>query len=324
LEDRLGNRALKLSVIVPARNEEGNIPRVYAELSEVRKRLPDYELEFLLIDNASEDKTPELCEEICRRDAQWKYVRFSRNFGSEASIAAGLRYCTGDACIIIFSDLQDPPDKIPEFVAKWREGNDIVFGVYGDSKHEKVLKRWLVARYYALLTLIADIPMIPFAADFRIYDRRVIDVLNGLSERNRYMRGLAQWVGFRTTSIQYHRRPRTAGKSKAPYFYLFGFAFSVIVNFSDKPLRLFTLFGMGVTFISFVMTLMLILNFFINPVLPGLSTTHVLLTFNIAFTALGFGVLGEYVSKIYVESKGRPLFIVDRHIGLEGKIGAGT
>jgi glycosyltransferase involved in cell wall biosynthesis len=306
----------RLSVVIPARNEEGNMARVYEELSVVRRQLAHYDFEFLLIDNASEDRTGEMCQEICRRDPEWKYVRFTRNFGSEASIAAGLQMSQGDASIVLFSDLQDPPDKIPELVEKWEQGNDIVFGVYEGNKHASFWKRWLVARYYALLAMMADSPMMPFAGDFRIYDKRVVKVLNHLRERNRYMRGLAQWVGFRSTHIRYERRSRRAGKSKAPFFYLFGFAFSVIVNFSDKPLRLFIVLGILVSMLSSLMGLLVVVNYFFNPVVPGLSTTHVLLMFNMAFISLGFGVLGEYISKIYIESKRRPLYIVDRAVGL--------
>lgn len=306
----------KISLIVPARNEEGNIARLYEEVSAVRQTLAHYDFEVVLIDNASDDRTGELARALCERDTEWKYLRFSRNFGSEASIAAGLEMVTGDAAIVLFSDLQDPPDRIPDLVRNWEAGNDIVFGIYEGNRHAGWLKRRLVAAYYSVLASLSDSPMVPFAGDFRLYDRRVIDVLVKLRERNRYIRGLAQWVGFRTAYIRYERRPRRAGKSKAPYFYMFGFAFSVIVNFSDKPLRLFSWFGMLISFISSLLAAAVVVNYFFRPVIPGLSTTHVLLMFNIGFLSLGIGILGEYISKIYVESKGRPLYIVDQTVGI--------
>lgn len=309
----------KLSLVIPARNEEGNIPRVYEEVMLLKESLKDYVFECLLIDNASDDQTGTLCREICEKDADWKYVRFTRNFGSEASIAAGLRLCTGDACIVLFSDLQDPPDRIPDLVRKWEEGHEIVFGIYEGNKHAGFLKRWLVAKFYTILQLLSESPMTPFAGDFRLYDKRVVDALNHLRERNRYMRGLAEWVGFRTAYIRYERRSRKSGKSKAPFLYMFGFAWSVIVNFSDKPLRLFIFLGIIVALVSSLMTALLVINYFFNPVIPGLTTTHVLLMFNMAFVALGFGVLGEYISKIYIESKKRPLYIVDKAIGIKSE-----
>lgn len=306
-----------ISLIIPAYNEEGNIPRLCQEVMSLVESLPNYDFEMLVIDNASTDRTGELASALCAHDPRWKYVRFSRNFGSEASIAAGFRLCTGDACITLFSDLQDPPEQIPNLIKQWENGHDVVYGIYSGNEHEKLWKRWLSARFYGVLKSLSDVPMIPFAGDFRLYDRRVINVLNRLRERNRYMRGLAQWVGFRTQAIHYQRKPRTQGRSKAPFFYLFSFAFSIIVNFSEKPLRVFTVIGLIVSLLSALLLALLIGNIFWQPVLPGLTTTHVLLAANLAFTSLGFGVIGEYLGKVHRETKGRPLWIIDQTIGVD-------
>ncbi len=207
-----------ISLIVPAKNEEGNIPHLEQEITELRKELLNYKFEILLIDNCSQDRTGELVREICGRDRDWKYIRFTRDFGSEVSIAAGLRLCTGDAAIILFSDLQDPPSEIPRFARKWEEGFQIVYGIYHGRDHEKLWKRFLVKQYYRILCRISDPPLVPFAGDFRLYDRKVVRVMNELRERNRYMRGLAQWVGFRTCPLEYERQPRAPESQKHRFF----------------------------------------------------------------------------------------------------------
>ncbi len=310
---------MKISIIVPAKNEELNLDRAFEQLNFVAGRLPSFDFEFLVIDNDSSDGTARIAMAFCNKDARWKYIKFSRNFGSEASIDVGLSFCSGDAAVVVFSDLQDPPDHIPEMVDKWRAGADIVYGVYSGSKHEKLWKRFFVKYYYLFLQKISDPPMVPFAGDFRLYDRKVINVLNTLRERNRYMRGLSQWVGFKTDKILYERRPRIAGQSKAPPFYLFQFAFNVIINFSDKPLKIFTWLGIIVLFSSVVVTVFLIVNYFFGTSIPGFTTTHALLLINLAFSSLGFGVLGEYISKIYIEAKKRPLWVIETAVNLDVK-----
>ncbi len=310
---------MKISVIVPAKNEEANLDRAFQELDLVSKILKNYEFEFLIIDNDSSDDTAKKAIQFCNQDSRWKFLKFSRNFGAEASIDVGLNFCTGDAAVVVFSDLQDPPSYIPEMVKKWQDGADIVYSVYTGSTHEKLWKRFLVKYYYKIMEKISDPPMVPFAGDFRLYDRKVIDVLKSLRERTRHMRGLSQWVGFKTDKIIYERQSRIAGSSKAPPFYLFQFAFNVIVNFSDKPLKVFIWFGLFTLVSSIVVVGLLILNYFIGSSIPGFTTTHALLLVNLAFSSLGFGILGEYISKIYIEAKARPLWIVEKAVNIDIK-----
>lgn len=310
-----------ISIVIPAYNEQDNLPNVFNRVNSVIDQLKNYTFEIIVIDNRSADRTSEISKKFTEKDVRWKYLRFSRNFGSEASIAAGLRFSTGDACIVLFSDLQDPPEVIPKLIQQWELGYEIAYGIYHGNDHEKMWKRYLTKVFYWLLKNISEVELVPYAGDFRLYDRRVVNVIAQMNERNRFMRGFAHWVGFKTAAIHYERQPRKAGKSSTPVFYLFGFAFSVIVNFSDKPLRLFTFIGMGVFLVSMLLALLLIGNYFFQvlPVVPGLSTTHVLLSLNLAFCAIGFGVLGEYISKIYKETKKRPIYIVDESIGVEVK-----
>jgi glycosyltransferase involved in cell wall biosynthesis len=306
-----------ISLIVPAFNEQDNMSRLYNEISSVIDGISKYDFEVLLIDNDSNDLTGEIAKQFCEKDHRWRYVRFSRNFGSEASIGLGLKACSGDAAMILFSDLQDPPSYLPKFLEAWENGNDIIYGIYVGKSHALAWKRWLVSVFYYLLNKVSNPPLRPYAGDFRLYDRKVIDVLNRLKERNRYLRGLAQWVGFKTIDIEYERQPRKAGKSKAPFFYLFSFAVSVIVNFSDKPLRFFSVLGILVSLAAFALSILKLVLYFFYPAVPALTTVHVLLAFNLGVISLGFGVLGEYISKIYNEVKGRPLWIVEEAVGVD-------
>lgn len=299
-----------LSVVVPARNEEANLPRAYDELTAVLGRLPcDYEV--LVIDNASTDRTGELAAEICARDGRWRYLRFSRNFHVEASITAGLYYARGDAAVVVFSDLQDPPELIPEFVRRWREGFDVVYGVVRGRAGDPAWKSLGARLIYRLVSRLADAEIPADATDFRLLSRRAIDALNRVGERNRYLRGLAHWIGFRSCAVPYDRRPRTAGRSKASVPFLFDFAANAVTCFSIRPLQLLTLTGAA----ALAGTAAAALAWLVG--VPGLTAVHLLLLTQIAVTLLGLGVVGEYVGRTYVESKGRPLFLVDRTINLD-------
>jgi len=306
-----------ISIIIPAFNEEGSLPELYDRLEKaVEPLVQKYDFEFLLIDNCSIDGTAELAKSFRKKNPKWKYVRFSRNFGSEASLSAGVRLCIGDAAIVLFSDLQDPPENIPNLIQGWEEGYEVVFGVYKSKDHDTFLKILLTRAFYFVLKKISQVPLIPNAGDFRIYDRKVLNVLKTLNEKNRYLRGLTQWVGFKAKSFEYDRRPRTTGKSNAPFFYLLGFSFSVMVNFSDKPLRFFTFTGIGLFFFSVGLSAFFIFNYLSGQPIPGVTTTHVLLSFILSFQSLGFGILGEYISKIYNETKDRPLFVIAESEGV--------
>ena len=195
-----------------------------------------YDYEVLVIDNASTDRTGEVAAELAARDPRWRYVRFSRNFSVEISIAAGLRFARGDAAMVLFSDLQDPPKLIPDFLRKWEEGHDVVYGQVRSRQGDPLWKAWGARLFYRIINALAEVEITPNATDFRLLSRRAIDALNQFDERNRYLRGFAHWVGFKRCPIVYDRVPRTAGKSKAPSFYLLNLAANAITCFSIKPL----------------------------------------------------------------------------------------
>lgn len=301
-----------LTITMPARNEEGNLPRAYEEVTEVMKRLPEYDYEVIVIDNASTDRTGEIARELCRRDHRWKYVRFSRNFGGETSLTVGLRLAKGDAVINLFSDLQDPTDRIPDFVRKWEEGYDVVSGIL-QARRDSAKWRGAAARLaYKLIRASSDIEIPENATDFRLVSRRVVDAFNKLNERQRYVRGLMHWVGFSKCEIPYDRRPRQWGKSKAPFWWCFQFTLDAITSFSTKPLKLFMIFGSGILAVSFLMALYYAATRIFNIDDPprGIPTILVLLLANLGVLSVGIGLLGEYLGHVYTEVKRRPLFVI--------------
>jgi glycosyltransferase involved in cell wall biosynthesis len=305
-----------LTILMPARNEEANLPRAYAEVTSVMAPLA-YGYEVLLIDNASTDGTATVAAELCERDRRWKYLRFSRNFTVEASMAAGLHFARGDATLVLFSDLQDPPDLIPQFLEKFSEGYDVVYGVLRLRNDDSTLKSVGARLLYGLIHHLAEVDIPRNATDFRLLSRRAIDALNQFGERNRYLRGLAHWIGFRQCAIPYDRRPRLAGKSKAPFFYLVNLAVNAITCLSIKPLHFFSWFGVLALLGTFGLALVYLGCLFMGITIPGLTTIYLLLLANLAVLLLGFGALGEYVGRIYIECKSRPLYLLDHSINLD-------
>lgn len=308
-----------ISITMPARNEEGNLPRAYEEVTAVMARLPQYDYEVIVIDNASTDRTPDIARGFCARDPRWKYVRFSRNFGGETSLTVGLRLAKGAAVINLFSDLQDPTDRIPDFIAKWEEGYDVVSGILRDRQDNNALRGVAARMAYRLIRASSDIEIPENATDFRLVSRRVVDAFNQLNERQRYVRGLMHWVGFNKCEITYDRRPRQWGRSKAPWWWCFQFALNAITSFSTKPLKLFMVFGSLVLLGSGLLALYYAATRIFNIDNPprGIPTILVLLLLNLGVVSLGIGLLGEYVGHIYTEVKRRPLYVIDDFRNIE-------
>jgi dolichol-phosphate mannosyltransferase len=304
-----------VSIIMPVRNEEGNLPRAYDELTALMAALP-YDYEVLLIDNDSVDRTGQLSAELCARDARWRYIKFSRNFTVEASLAAGYRFARGNAAIVLFGDLQDPPALIAEFLRKWEEGNEVVYGVIRRRDGDPIWKACAARLLYRTVNYLSDVKIPNDATDFRLLSRRAIDALNRLDERNRYIRGFSHWIGFRQCGIVYDRRPRLAGKSKAPFFYMLNLAANAITCFSIKPLQLFSLFGFLTLRATIAAAMIYLACYCLGAAVPGLTTIYLLLLANLGVMLIGFGTVGEYVGRIYIETKHRPLYLVERTINV--------
>lgn len=298
-----------ITVLVPARNEEGNLPRVYDEVTAVFAGLC-YGYEVLVLDNASTDGTPRLAREFCRRDQRWRYVRLSRDFSVEGSLAAGLQMAQGDAAIILFSDLQDPSNRLPDFLARWEEGHDVVYGVLEARVDEPFWKSWGAQISYRFLERFSSVKIPPNATDFRLLSRRVIDAMNQCPESFRYLRGLSHWIGFKTCPLPYSRRPRVAGKSKASLPVVFHLAANAWTGFSLAPLRACTLVGLVVAATTALVAVWSTLAALAGWN-RGIGLTEMLSLTQLAATFLCTGILGEYVGRAYWEAKRRPLYAIE-------------
>ena len=305
-----------ISIVIPARNEQDNIEPLERELVECLRGLP-YDFEFLVVDNGSTDGTEAAVKAICARDARWKYIRFSRDFGVEASLTAGYRLTSGAAIVVLYSDLQDPPQVIPAFLAKWREGYDVVYGVRTVRPGDAKWRNGMVKVVYRLISALADVKIPQNAGDFRLISRRVANALESCNESNRYMRGLIAWLGFEQTGVEYERRPRLTGESKAPIGSLIVFALNAFTSFSVKPLRVFTYFGFGLVVLSLVAAAIYVLLFLTGDPPAGITTLIVLALMGIGINSLGIGVLGEYLGRTYAETKRRPLYVISEAVNIE-------
>ena len=312
-----------ISIVIPALNEQDNIAPLERELSGTVSGL-DYEFEFIVVDNGSTDGTEAAVKAICSRDPRWKYVRFSRNFGVEASITAGYRLASGEAIVVLYSDLQDPPQVIPTFLAKWREGYDVVYGVRTARTGDPGWRNALVLIAYRVVTKLAEVQIPRNAGDFRLISRPVRDALDSCGEYNRYMRGLIAWLGFRQTGVEYERRPRSAGESKTPLGSLIVFGLNAFTSFSVVPLRLFTLLGFGLVGLTILALPIYILLYWFGGAPAGITTLIVLGLLGIGINSLGIGILGEYLGRTYAETKRRPLYVIadSVNIGTIRPIGA--
>jgi polyisoprenyl-phosphate glycosyltransferase len=306
-----------VTLIIPARNEALNLPRVEQEVVAMIDSQPQYTFECVLVDNASTDTTPELCRELCARDPRWKYLRFSRNFTVEMSMTAGYHFARGEAIIVLYSDLQDPPSVIPQFLSKWQEGYDVVYGVRTVRPGDPQWRNAAVMVAYRVIAWFADVPIPTDAGDFRLITRPVCDALNRMGEYNRYMRGMIAWLGFKQIGVYYERQPRKAGKSSAPFWSIFFFTLNAITSFSLRPLRLFAGFGMVLIVLSVLMGVIYTVLFFTENPPPGITTLIVLAFLAIGINSLGIGILGEYIGRTYSEVKQRPLYVIEEAIGLE-------
>jgi glycosyltransferase involved in cell wall biosynthesis len=312
-----------LSILLPAFNEEENLPLVFPRLTQILDALPAHiDYEVIILDNASTDRTAVVAREFCERDQRWKLLRYSRNFGVEASMMAGMDYASGDAVVLLFSDLQDPPELIPEFVRQWEEGFEVVVGVLRKRSDYRIFKTIGAKIAYWLIYTLSDCKIPSNATDFRLLDRKVVDALKLLREPDRYLRGLVHWIGFRRSYVRYDRAPRHGGQSTAGIWYSVGFAVNAILCFSAKPLRLATVLGAFVAAASFAYALFALALHFLHlsfmPVPPpGITTIILLVSFFIGFNTMFLGVIGEYLGRIYNQGKNRPLYLVDEQLNFD-------
>lgn len=308
--------AQKLSVVIPVFNEEETIPELWRRLSATLEATGlDYEVVF--VDDGSSDRSSEKIREICQRDRRAKQIRLSRNFGHRPALAAGIDHATGDAVMLIDADLQDKPEAIPDFIAKWREGYEVIYAVR-TSRKENPLSRLLFKSFYWLLGRLSGIQQPPDAGVFSLMDRRAVDVLKSLHERNRYYPGMRAFIGFRQAGIPIDRDARHAGASRVRLTGLVRLACDAIFSFSYIPIRIATYCGLFVAFLSFLY-LMIILYYrlFTDQAISGWASTLGAILFLGGLQLITLGILGEYIGRIYDETKGRPYYIVAEKTNLD-------
>jgi glycosyltransferase involved in cell wall biosynthesis len=299
-----------LSIIVAFYNEERTIDALFVELDHVAAALP-CRVEFVCVNDGSRDGTLEALRERLKHDLRIRIVDFARNFGKEAALTAGLAYARGNAVVVIDADLQDPPSLIPQFLEKWREGYDVVYGVRSTRASDTFLKRTTANAFYKLFNRVTDVKIPPGAGDFRLLDRRAVNALLELPERNRFMKGLFSWVGFRQTGIEFVREARVAGSTSWSYLRLFNFAIDGLTSFSIAPLRIASLVGVTASILGFIYAAFLTIRTIIFGVdVPGYASIMVVTMFLGGMQLICLGLIGEYLGRLYIEAKGRPLYIV--------------
>jgi dolichol-phosphate mannosyltransferase len=301
----------QLSVVVPLYNEEENIPELYGRLSVALGKL-DLAYQLVLVNDGSRDRTPELLDELHGTDRRVAVVHLSRNFGHQAAVSAGLAHARGRAVVVMDGDLQDPPEVLGQFLDKWREGFDVVYAVRQNRK-EGAWKRLGYWTFYRLLRAISDLDIPLDSGDFCLMDRKVVDVLNHLPERLRFVRGLRTFVGFRQTGLCYDRAARNAGRPKYTFRALVRLAADGIFSFSSYPLRLSTYCGCASIVLAVALAIWAVADAFLQKSTPrGWASTLIVVLFMGAIQLLSLGVIGEYIRRIFIESKQRPPYIVDR------------
>ncbi|NJO43045.1 MAG: glycosyltransferase family 2 protein [Cyanobacteria bacterium CRU_2_1] len=301
--------SLQYSFVVPIYNEEANIPELYRRLRAVMDSL-DGDAELVFVDDGSHDRSLLLVRDLHQQDSRICYLSLARNFGHQIAVTAGLNFARGDAVVVMDADLQDPPELIPELVQWWQRGYQVVYAQRTQRRRENWFKRLTAFGFYRILRHLADVEIPTDTGDFCLMDRRVVDLLNAMPERNRYIRGLRAWVGFRQTAILFERDPRFAGEVKYTFGKSFALAVNGLVSFSKVPLRISTYIGMGAAAIALLMAILVLYWRFFAPNSPltGYAAITVAIFFMGAVQLISIGILGEYIGRIYEEIKGRPLY----------------
>ncbi len=306
----------KISVIVPMYNEEKVVELCYDRLTKILQGIKEYEYEIIAINDGSKDDTLEILENFAKQDIKLKILSFSRNFGHQAALTAGLKEVTGDVIVIIDADLQDPPELIPQMIKLWEQGNEVIYGKRKSRKGESHFKLLTAKIFYETLNALSDVEMPKDTGDFRLVDRKVVDVINSLPEHNKFLRGLFSWVGYNQVAFEYERQERIAGKTKYPLKKMLKLASDGIISFSTKPLKLVG--GLGI--ISIVISICILIYalvsyiFKLNNLSAGWTSIMVSITFFAGIQLLSIWVMSEYIGRIYEETKQRPQYIIEKRI----------
>lgn len=306
----------RISLVIPCYNEEEVLGETIKRLKSLCESLQDLNVELIFVDDGSKDRTRELLKNFAEQDNRVRVIGFARNFGHQIAVTAGIDAANGDAVVLIDADLQDPPEVVREMIEKWREGFDVVYGTRTERPGESPFKLATARGFYRLLNKLSDVPIPLDTGDFRLMSRPVVETLKAMPERDRFVRGMVSWVGFKQISLPYKRSERFAGVSKYPLRKMLRFATDGILSFSTKPLQLSVGLGMACAAFSLAgIVYALFLRIFTDIWVEGWTALMIAILFIGGVQLISVGILGEYVGRIYNEIKGRPLYVVSEYIG---------
>jgi polyisoprenyl-phosphate glycosyltransferase len=309
-----GDKMKLITILVPAYNEEDVLDKLYQRLKSVIEQIPIYEFEILFINDGSKDRTLEIIKDLRSNDKKISFVDLSRNFGKEVAMSAGFDYAKGDAVIILDADLQDPPELIPEMIKYWEEGYDDVYAKRRNREGETWLKKWTASRFYKILQKTTKIPIQENTGDFRLLDRRCIESLKRIRESQRYTKGMFSWIGFNKKEILFDRDPRAAGETKWNYWKLTELAVEGITSFTTFPLRISSYIGFIISLSAFIyMGWIIFKTLVFGESVAGYPSMMVIILFLGGIQLLSLGIIGEYLGRIFNETKQRPLYFVDEY-----------
>ena len=301
---------ISYSIVAPIYNEMDNLPELYRRVKEVMDSTNET-WELILVDDGSTDGSTTALREMAKKDKCVRSVIFARNFGHQVAVTAGLDYSRGDAVVIIDADLQDPPELILEMIKKWKEGYEVVYAVRSEREGESWFKLWTASLFYRLIYRITDVKIPLDTGDFRLMDRSVVEVMNSMRERHRFLRGMSAWVGFKQIGVEYKRAARKAGETKYPFRKMLRLALNAITSFSYLPLQVATFFGFASAGIAIIaIPFVVYMRMTGSQAFFGQATTLIAVLFLGGVQLISLGILGEYIGRLYDEAKGRPLYIV--------------
>ncbi len=309
----------KISVVIPMYYEEDVANECYNRTKKVLNGLENYDHEIIFVNDGSKDKTLPILKEIATKDEKAKVISFSRNFGHQAAVTAGLKFVTGDCILIIDSDMQDPPELLVDMLKLWEDGNEVIYAKRKTRKGESKFKLMTAKMFYKVLNDLSDVEIPKDTGDFRLVDRKVVDVINSMPEHNKFLRGLFSWVGFKQKPIEYERQERFAGKTKYPLKKMLKLASDGIISFSTKPLKIIGGIGIVSIFISFILLIYAILSYIFkwNNLASGWTSLMVAITFFAGVQLVSIWMISEYIARIYDDTKQRPEYIIDEKINIK-------